>query len=145
MNTNYHHRNIMKQPVGSTCRMCCKAEEHTKHIAVGCTTVVPAECTKRHNKVAGYIHWTVCNLQGPSLSMVPPLCGTYRLSPDTVLHDEKEKTCPLIDIATPDDSNFNTKQTAKVREKGLEIELSRSWKLRKKIVPVIIGAVGTIK
>ena len=51
------------------------------------------------------------------MSMVPLLCGTYRLSPDIVLHDEKEKTCLLIDTALPDDSNFNTKQTAKVSER----------------------------
>jgi hypothetical protein len=31
--------------------------------------------------------------------------------PDTVLHDRKEKTRLLIDIATPDDSNVNTKET----------------------------------
>ena len=50
--------------------------------------------------------------------------------PNIVLHDKKEKTCLLIDIAIPDDSNVNTKETEK---------------LRKKIVQVIIGALGTIK
>jgi hypothetical protein len=29
--------------------------------------------------------------------------------PDRVLHDKKEKTCLLIDITLPDDSNVNTK------------------------------------
>ena len=29
--------------------------------------------------------------------------------PDIVLHDTKEKTCILIAIAIPDESNFNTK------------------------------------
>jgi hypothetical protein len=47
------------------------------------------------------------------MSMVPLLGGTYWLSPDTVLHDDKEKTCLLTDTAIPDDSNFNTKQTEK--------------------------------
>jgi len=49
----------MKQPVDSKRRMCCKAEEHIKHIVVGCTTLTPSEYTNRHNMVAGYIHWTI--------------------------------------------------------------------------------------
>jgi hypothetical protein len=43
---------------------------------------------------------------------------------------KKEKTCLLISIAIPDDSNVNTKETEK---------------LKTKIVSVIIGALGTIK
>jgi hypothetical protein len=42
-NINYHQKNNTKQPIGSKCRMCYKAEEHTKHIAVGCTTFATAE------------------------------------------------------------------------------------------------------
>ena len=33
---------------------------------------------------------------------------------DIVLQDKKEKTCLLIDIAIPDDSNANTKETEKL-------------------------------
>jgi hypothetical protein len=42
--------------------------------------------------------------------------------PDTVWHDKKEKTCLLIVIAIPDDSNFKTKETEKLSKyKDLEI------------------------
>ena len=50
----------MKQPTDSKCRKCYKAEEHMKDIVVGFTTLAQSEYTNRHNKVAGYIHWTVC-------------------------------------------------------------------------------------
>jgi hypothetical protein len=67
-------------------------------------------------------------------------------SPDVIIHDEKEKTCLLIDIALPDDSNFNTKENEKLRKyQDLEIRDSRMWKVGTKIVPVIIGASETIK
>jgi hypothetical protein len=46
----------MKQPIDSKRTMCCKAEEHIKHIVLGCKTLAPSEYTNRHNKVAGYIH-----------------------------------------------------------------------------------------
>jgi hypothetical protein len=66
--------------------------------------------------------------------------------PDTVLHDKKEKTCPMIDIVTPDDSNVNTKETEKLsRYQNLEIEVSRMWKVRTKFVPVMIKVLGTIE
>ena len=52
LNMHYHQRNIMKQLTDSKCGMCYKAEEHRKHTVAGCTTLVPSECTNRHNMVA---------------------------------------------------------------------------------------------
>jgi hypothetical protein len=66
--------------------------------------------------------------------------------PDVALHDKKENTCLLIDIATPSDSNINTKDTEKLSKyKDLDIEVSRMREVRTGIVPVIIGLLGTIK
>jgi len=49
-------------------------------------------------------------------------------------------------MAIPADSNGNTKETEKrSKYKDLEIEVGRMWKVRTKIVPVVIGALGTIK
>jgi hypothetical protein len=61
--------------------------------------------------------------------------------PVITMHDEKERTCLLIDISITDDSKVNTKETEKLSKyKDLEIEASRMWKVRTEIVPVIIGA-----
>jgi hypothetical protein len=52
----------------------------------------------------------------------------------------------LIDVAIPDELNVKTTETKKLRKYlDLEIEVSRMWKVRTKIVPVIIGDFGTIK
>ena len=57
----------------------------------------------------------------------------------------REKTCLLIDIVIPDTFQ-NTKGSEKLRMyKDLEIKVSRMWKVRTKIMPAIIGALGTIK
>jgi len=54
--------------------------------------------------------------------------------------------CLLIDIAIPNDSKINTTETENLsNKKNLEIEDSRVWKVRTVMVPVMIGALGTIK
>jgi hypothetical protein len=64
----------------------------------------------------------------------------------TVLHDKKEKTELVIDVAILDDSNVNMKETEKLSNyKDLNIDVSRMWKVRIKIVPAITGALGTNK
>jgi len=65
--------------------------------------------------------------------------------PDIVLHDKIEKNCLLNDIAMPNDSNINTTGTEKLSKyTDLEIGVSRMWKARTKVVPVITGALETI-
>jgi hypothetical protein len=94
LSTCYHQWNIMQQPIDSKCRMCSKAEEHIKHIVVGCTIFAPCEYTNTHNKVAGYIHWMICKHTGLQvtdmyLENIPDwvinvnsttICGMYWLS-----------------------------------------------------------------
>ena len=169
LNRRYHQRNIMNQPTASKRRMCYKAEEHTKHTVVGCTTLGKSEYTNRHNKVGGYNHWTIrehmgsrvtnsyyehiletaINVNGTTI-MWDILVFTNRTvlayRPNRVLHDKKGTISLLIDIATPDDLNVNTQETEQLSKyKDLEIEVSRMWKVRAIIVSVIIGALGTIK
>jgi hypothetical protein len=49
-------------------------------------------------------------------------------------------------VATPDNSSLNIKATEKLSKcKDLDIDVSRMWKVRTKIVPAITGALGTTK
>jgi len=168
LSMHYYRRN-MKEPNDSTCRMCCKAEGHIKHTVTGCITLALSEYSNRHNHLAGYIYWTICKHRG--LQVTDKRCGhvperiinvnvttvmwdvpaiTDRTilanRADILLHDKKEKTCLPIDIALPDVSKANTKETEKLNKyKNLEIDVNSMWKVRTKIVPVITGALGTIK
>ena len=78
LNTRYHLRNIMKQPIDSKCRMCYKAEEHITHIVVGCTTVVPSEYSKHvglqvTDKYYEYIPERVINVNGTTIMWDVPV------------------------------------------------------------------------
>jgi len=66
--------------------------------------------------------------------------------PDIVIKDHKTKTCEFIGMAVPSDRNTSVKVTEKLSKcKVLEIETSRMWGMRTETIPVIIGALGTIK
>jgi len=65
--------------------------------------------------------------------------------PDIVIRDNEKGTCMLIDVAISGDRNVIKKEAEKiVKYKYLTIEIQRTWNVKTKLVPVIIGATGTI-
>ena len=51
----------------------------------------------------------------------------------------------LIDVAIPGDGNVITKEAGKILNyKDLTIEIQHMWKVKTRVIPVIIGATGTI-
>jgi hypothetical protein len=51
----------------------------------------------------------------------------------------------LVDVAISGDGNVIKKETEKIlKSKDLRIEIQRMWKEKTRVMPVIIGATGTI-
>ena len=51
----------------------------------------------------------------------------------------------LIDVAIPGDRNVINKEAEKIlKYKDLVIEIQRMWNVKANVIPVIIGATGTI-
>jgi hypothetical protein len=51
----------------------------------------------------------------------------------------------LIDVAIPGDRNVIKKEAEKIlKYKGLTVEIQRMWNVKARVIPVIIGATGTI-
>ena len=66
--------------------------------------------------------------------------------PDIVLRNKKDKTCLLIDKTVPFETNTSVKITEKLNKyTDLEIEVEQMWGLKTTTVPVVMGALGTIK
>jgi len=54
-------------------------------------------------------------------------------------------TCMLIDFAISGDRNVVIKEAEKIlKYKDLTIEIQRMWNVKTKVIPVIMGATGTI-
>ncbi|XP_063955404.1 uncharacterized protein LOC135154101 [Lytechinus pictus] len=65
--------------------------------------------------------------------------------PDIVLLKKKEKECLIIDIAIPGDCRAWRKEEEKIQKyNDLAWELRRIWKVKTKVVPIVIGALGTV-
>jgi hypothetical protein len=65
--------------------------------------------------------------------------------PEIIIRDNEKGTCVLIDIAITGDRNVIKKEAEKIlKYKDLTIEIQRMWNLKAKVIPVIIGATGTV-
>jgi len=65
--------------------------------------------------------------------------------PDIAIRDNEKGTCMLIDVAISGDRNVIKKEAEKIlKYKDLTREIQRMWNVKTKVIPVIIGATGTI-
>ena len=57
----------------------------------------------------------------------------------------KDKKALLIDIAVPADARVEEKEQEKInRYQALARELKRLWKVETKVIPIVVGALGTV-
>jgi len=62
-----------------------------------------------------------------------------------MIRDNEGGTCTLIDVAISADRNVIKIEAEKIlKYKDLTIEIQRMWNVKTKVIPVIIGATGTI-
>jgi len=65
--------------------------------------------------------------------------------PDIIIRDNEKGTCMLIDVSISGDRNVIKKEAEKIlKYKDLTIEIQCMWNVKTKVIPVIIGATGTI-
>jgi hypothetical protein len=65
--------------------------------------------------------------------------------PDIIIRDNENGTCMLIDAAISGNRNLTKKEAEKIlKHIDLTIEIQRMWNVKPKVIPVIIGATGTV-
>ena len=66
--------------------------------------------------------------------------------PDIIVKDSVNSSCKLIDMTVSSDRNIALKETEKkMKYKDLELEIQRMWHMKTVLIPVVVGALGTVK
>ena len=61
------------------------------------------------------------------------------------MRDNEKGMCMLIDAAISGDRNVIKKEAERIlKYKDITLEIQRMWNVKTKVIPVIIGATGTI-
>ena len=65
--------------------------------------------------------------------------------PDLIIINKRKKICKIVDFAVPAVDRINLKKSEK-KDKYLDLanELKKLWNMKVTIVPVVIGALGTV-
>ena len=170
LRTRYIRKIIDKEDICSKCRMCNEREETIAHILSECKMLAQKQYKLwRHDRVARIIHWDLCrkwNIEHAEkwYDHEPPyvvendevkLLWDMKIQtdikiehskPDIVVFEKKSRKCLLIDVACPFDTRVAEKEREKLdRYDDLKREIKRLWSCKSvAIVPIIIGALGTI-
>jgi len=123
---------------------------------------------ERHNEVAKKVHWSLCKKYNIETTQQwwkhkpddvtendkVKILWDFSIrtdnkiqanKPDLVVVDKANKTLLIIDVACPLDINIGNKERDKIlKYQDLKTELQRLWKLKGKVVPVVIGALGAV-
>ncbi|CAG4919909.1 unnamed protein product [Colias eurytheme] len=152
------------------CRHCHKQPETIQHITGACSSITQTDYKHRHDQVAAIIHQTLAYKYQLITEKVPYYKYTPQIildtadfkiywdrtiltdktihhnRPDITLHDKKNKTVYLIDVAIPNTHNLNTTHTSKLTKyTDLTIELKSQWQVNTvKTIPIIISSTGVI-
>ncbi|KAL0870860.1 hypothetical protein ABMA27_004702 [Loxostege sticticalis] len=170
--TRNYQKHIMKLRIPTDqCRKCNSGSETIQHITGACKAIVQTDYKHRHDQVANIIHQKLAQKYNliphkliPYYKYVPePVIenNNYRLyfdrailtdktthfnRPDITVHDKKNHTALIIDIAIPNSHNLQSTISDKLSKyTDLRDEIKRMWRLSEvTIVPIVISTTGII-
>ena len=169
LRTNYTKFKIDKTIDSPFCRMCGNKNETDSHIISESSMLAQREYKRRHDNVAKYVHWRICekyeldrankwyehkpdgaieNANYKILWDVMIQCDKEieARRPDIVVVDKQRREVKIIDVAIPGDVRACEKELEKIdKYKPLKDEIARLWEMQKvTIIPIVVGALGAI-
>jgi hypothetical protein len=131
ISTNYFKNKILKEEIGSKCRLCKQHEETTDPLTSGYAILAKKKYLMRHDKVCTHLRYSICKAlgiettdkwythaqEGDFTVLWNEVMHTDREvtanGPDIIIKNKKPKTRTLIDVAIPADRNVVQKEAEK--------------------------------
>ena len=152
------------------CSLCGESSKTVMHLSSGCPVLAKSKYRIRHDIVGKHIHWLLLKKHGiPTgnkwYSHVPnvvtetddgkvtiywdkPIKTDRKVSynrPDVVVIDREENTWYIVDFAIPMDHHVKEKEEEKIdKYMDLAAEVRRQFRVKTVIVPIVLGALGTV-
>ena len=170
LRTNWIKAKIDGQDCSPKCRLCNEEDESSMHIASGCSVLAQRQYKLRHDLVGRRVHWEICRKHAIACTdkwyeHVPENTTTSadgnveilwdveiktgkkvkHNRPDIVVKNVKENKWELVDVTVPMDHRVKAKEDEKI-EKYLDLatEVRQDHHVKVEIIPIVIGALGTI-
>ena len=95
---------------------------------------------------------SICNSADATYCILRKCTAEYKLNesqekiiPDLIIINKKKRTCKIVDFAVPADHRIKLKECEK-KDKYLDLsrELKKLWTMQVTIIPIVIGAFGTV-
>ena len=168
LRTNWIKAVIDKQNISPKCRVCQNADESAMHIASGCEGLAKRQYKIRHDTIGRRVHWELCRKYGIECSEkwyqhIPEkivttadekveilwddtIDGSIKHNrPDITVKDKTEKKWYFVDVTVPQDHRVVMGENEKI-DKYLELatKVRIDNHVKVEIIPIVIGAMGTI-
>ena len=144
------------------CRLCGESSETVMHLSSGCPVLAKSKYRIRHDVIGKHIHWLLLKKHGTPTgnkwySHVPNVVTIYwdkptktdrKVSynkPDVVVICREENTWYIVDFAIPTDHHVKEKKEEKIHKyMDLAAEVRRQFRVKTVIIPIFLGALGTV-
>ena len=161
-NNNNNYNNNCK------CRLSGDRDETFNHIISECSKLAQKEYKARNDWVGKVVHWEMCRkfqfdhtnkwyMHNPAPVLendLHKLLLDFNIQtdhliparrPDPIIINKRKRICKIVDFAAPANHRINLKESEK-KDKYLDLarELKKLWNMKVTIVPIVIGALGTI-
>ena len=170
LRTRWYRSCIQKEDVDECCRVCGKGKETVRHLTSACEKLAKGPFKRRHDTMGLRIYWELCGIYGIQrtdnwFSEVPDgvrtskdkkyeiwwdinIQTTIKLEhyrPDIVVLNHEDNECIIVDFSVPWESNVSAKEEEKIRNyTPLAREMSKMHRVSTKIVPIVLGGLGTV-
>ena len=149
-------------------KACWQQHRSNPGTVSGCSMLAQKEYNRRQDKVSLNIHWVFCKkygvkvcerwyehmfesaIENDNVKILWDVCiqvdrQVEHRRPDIVVMEKNTKKCLIFHVACPVNNNLILKRNEKLDNYSeLRLEIARMWDKETVIVPIIIGALGSI-